>query len=55
MSDHFQFGLVFIKKNNQTEMFFKKPKPVQTGRFWFGFLEKNRFKPVLARFFFRFF
>jgi hypothetical protein len=46
------------KKNNQTEFFFlKKPKPVQTDRFRFGFLEKktgsNRFGSVfsvLARF-----
>jgi hypothetical protein len=31
--DHFRFGSVFIKKSNQTEIFFlkKKPKPVQTG------------------------
>ena len=40
--DHFQFGLVFIKKkSNQTEFFFLKtetePKPVQTDRFWFGY------------------
>jgi hypothetical protein len=46
--DHFRFGSVFIKKSNQTEIFFlkKKPKPSQTDRFRFGFLGKNRFKPV---------
>jgi hypothetical protein len=37
--NYFLFGLVFIKKNNQTE--FKKkneiePKPIQTDRFQFG-------------------
>jgi len=32
--DHFRFSLVFIKKNNQTEIK-KKPKPNQ-----------NRFKPT---------
>jgi hypothetical protein len=33
-SDYFQFGSVFIKKNNQIEIFKKKkPKPVQTDRF----------------------
>ena len=31
--DYFQFGLVFIKKSNQTEIILKKPKPVQTDRF----------------------
>jgi len=56
--DYFRFGSVFIKKSNQTEIFFLKKKP-ETDRFWFGsvFLGKNRFKPVwlgflgLARFF----
>jgi hypothetical protein len=36
--DHFRFGSVFIKKNNQTEIFFfkkKKPKP-----------NRNRVKPT---------
>jgi hypothetical protein len=60
--DHFLFGLIFIKKNNQTELFFLKKK-TETGsnrpvsvRFGF-FREKtgsNRFDsifPVLARFF----
>jgi len=46
--NHFRFGLVFIKKNNQTEFFFKK---TETGSnrlvsVLFGFLDKNRFKPV---------
>ena len=57
--DYFRFGSVFIKKNNQTEIFFlkKKPKPGQTDRFRFGFFRaktgSNRFGsvfPVLARF-----
>ena len=60
--DHFLFGLIFIKKNNQTELFFLKKK-TETGsnrpvsvRFGF-FREKtgsNRFDSiflVLARFF----
>jgi hypothetical protein len=34
--DHFQFGSVFIKQNNQTKNLKKKPKPVQTDRFRFG-------------------
>jgi hypothetical protein len=48
--------LVFIEKSNQIKI--KKTKPVQTNRFWFGFLKQ---KPVqidlpwffsgLARFF----
>jgi hypothetical protein len=40
--DHFRFGSVFIKKNNQTEIYFfkKKPKPVQTDRFRFCFGQK---------------
>jgi hypothetical protein len=47
-----RFGSVFIKKSNQTEFFFlKKPKPVQTDRFWFGFLEKKPVQTGLARFF----
>jgi len=33
--DYFLFGSVFIKKNNQTEFFKKKPKP-----------NRNRFKPT---------
>jgi len=39
--DHFQFSLVFIKKNNQINLKKNntetKPKPVQTNQFWFGF------------------
>ena len=58
-----RFGSVFIKKSNQTEIFFFKktetePKPVQTNRFWFGsvrfFREKtgsNRFGWVFSVFF----
>jgi hypothetical protein len=41
--DYFQFGSVFIKKNNQTDFFLKKPKLVQTDQFWFSFLGQ---KPV---------
>jgi hypothetical protein len=37
------FGSVFIKKNNQTEIFLKKPKLGQT--------DLARFFPVLDRFF----
>jgi len=38
--DHFRFGSVFIKKNNQTKIFFEiktktEPKPGQTDRFLF--------------------
>jgi len=67
MGDYFLFGLVFIKKSNQTEIFLKKKtKPIQIDRFQFGsvFLDKNRFGLVfsvwlgffgLARFFFWFF
>ena len=54
MGDYFLFGLVFIKKSNQTEIFLKKKtKPIQIDRFQFGsvFLDKNRFKPVLLGFF----
>ena len=46
VGDYFRFGLVFIKKITKLNFFLKKPKPVQTDRFRFGFLEKNRFKPV---------
>ena len=58
--DQIRFSSVFIKKTNQTEIFFKK---TETGSnwpvlVWFGFLGKNQFKPVwfgffssLARFF----
>jgi hypothetical protein len=56
--DHFQFGLVFIKKKVTKLNFFLKtetePKPVQTDRFWFGSVQFFRKKPVqtgLARFF----
>jgi hypothetical protein len=53
--DYFRFNLVFIKKNNQTEIcFFKKPKPVQTDRFRFGsvwFLWQKPVQAGLTRFF----
>jgi hypothetical protein len=63
--EHFRFGSVFIKKNNQTEIFFlkKKPKPNRnrvkpTGfgsiRFFRAKTGSNRFGlvfSVLARFF----
>jgi hypothetical protein len=47
------FGSVFIKKNNQIEIFFfeKKPKPGQTDRFRFGFLGQKPVQTSLARFF----
>ena len=51
MGDYFLFGLVFIKKSNQTEIFFfKKTKPIQIDRFQFGsvFLDKNRFGLVFS-------
>ena len=51
--DYFRFGLVFIKKNNQTEI--KKPKPVQTDRFRFGFLGQKPAQTGLARFWLGFF
>jgi hypothetical protein len=39
--NYFQFDLVFIKKNNQTEFFLKKtetePNPIQTDWFQFSF------------------
>jgi hypothetical protein len=41
--DYFQFGSIFIKKNNQTDFFLKKPKSVQTE------IGSNR--PVLVQFF----
>ena len=43
------FGSVrLLLKIKVTKQIFlkKKPKPVPTDRFRFGFLEKNRFKPV---------
>jgi hypothetical protein len=46
--DHFQFGLVFIKKSNQTDLKKKKtetePKPVQTDWFRFGSIRFFRTK-----------
>ena len=57
--DHFRFGLVFIKKSNQTDLFFfekkneTEPKPGQTDWFRFGsvFLGKKPVQTGLARFF----
>jgi len=41
------FGSIkFFSKKNQT-----KPKPVQTDRFWFGFLGQKPVQTVLAWFF----
>ena len=67
--DHFRFGSVFIKKSNQTEIFFKKKpkpnrnrvKPTGFGAVRFGFLGQKPIQTSLARFsrfwlgFFRFF
>jgi len=50
--NHFLFGSVFIKKSNQTKIFFeKKPKPGQTDRFRFGFLGQKPVQTDLAQFF----
>jgi hypothetical protein len=60
--DHFRFGLVFIKKSNQTDFFFEtknqnRVKPTGFGSVRFGFFRaktgSNRFGsvfPVLAQF-----
>jgi hypothetical protein len=55
--DHFRFGLVFIKKSNQTDFFFLKQK-TETGsnrpvsdRFGSVFLGKKPVQTGLARFF----
>ena len=68
--DHFRFGLVFIKKSNQTDFFFEtknrnRVKPTGFGSVRFGFLGQkpvqtglaqfSRFFPVLARFWLSFF
>jgi hypothetical protein len=42
--------LVFIKKNNQTKFFLKKPKLVQTDRFQFGLVWFFRTKTGSNRF-----
>jgi hypothetical protein len=49
----FIFGSVqFLSKEvTKLNFFFKKPKPVQTDRFWFGFLEQKPVQTGLARFF----
>jgi hypothetical protein len=59
--DYFRFGLVFIKKSNQTEIIFflkkkpeTEPKPGQTDRFRFGsvcFLGQKPVQTGLALFF----
>jgi hypothetical protein len=55
--DNFQLNLVFIKNNNQIKFYFLKkktqnePKPVQTDRFRFGFLEKKPVQTGLPQFF----
>jgi hypothetical protein len=50
--DYFLFGLFFIKKKVIKPIFFKKkPKPVQTDRFRFGFLGQKSVQTGLARFF----
>jgi hypothetical protein len=55
--DHFRFGSVFIKKSNQTEIFFfeKKPKPnrnrVKPAGFGSVFLGQKPVQTDLARFF----
>jgi hypothetical protein len=52
------FGSVFFLKVTKLKKIKTEPKPVQTYRFRFGFLDKNQFKPawlgffVLARFFY---
>ena len=54
MGDYFLFGLISIKKKNQTKIiiFLKKPKPVQTDRFRFWFFRtktgSNRFGSVFS-------
>jgi hypothetical protein len=48
--NYFWFGLVFIKKKI-TKPKLKKPKPVQTDRFRFGFLGQKPAQTGLARFF----
>ena len=52
-SDYFQFGSVFIKKNNQIEIFKKKTetgsnRPISVK---FGFLGQKPIQTGLARFF----
>jgi hypothetical protein len=52
--DHFRFGSVFIKKNIQTEFFFKKKTETclnQPVLVRFGFLEQKPVQTGLARFF----
>jgi hypothetical protein len=50
-SDHFRFGLVFIKKKTKILKKAKtEPKSVQTDRFRFGFLGQKPIQTGLARF-----
>jgi hypothetical protein len=39
------------KEVTKLNFFFKKPKPFQTDRFWFGFLEQKPVQTGLTRFF----
>jgi len=48
--DYFLFGLIFIKKIIKPNLK-KKQKPIQTDRFWFGFLEQKPVQTGLVRFF----
>ena len=49
--DHFRFGLVFIKKNNQTGFFFKKWNRFKPTGFGSVILEQKPIQTGLARFF----
>jgi antibiotic biosynthesis monooxygenase (ABM) superfamily enzyme len=49
--DHFRFGLVFIKKNNQTEIFLFKKTETGSNRFGSVFLVWLGFFPVWLGFF----
>ena len=52
MGDYFRFDLVFIKKKiTKPNFFIKKPKPVQTDRFRFGFLGQKPIQTGLTQFF----
>jgi len=49
--DYFRFGSVFIKKNNQTEFFFKKTETGSNRPVSVRFLGKKPVQTGLARFF----
>jgi len=51
--DHFRFGSVFIKEKqpNRNYYFLKKPKPVQTDQFQFGFFRTKTGSNWFTRFF----